>query len=176
MTTTITSVPALASPTPVVPITVSIFSHVERLGPIYDTGWVHFSVNLSAALVDGTDQITPEDVAKFLKLWAWDWSSLAILGIDDKDKTVIFDPDSITLLLDQAPAPIDALKDALTLEIGRTIAIDPTLRAFRTHAPLEEKTIDEKTRNWKSFLAHVSTFPAPLPQSLKLCAFFRVKA
>jgi len=55
------------------------------------------------------------------------------------------------------------------------LSIDPALKAFQLLSAFEVPTVDEKTRNWKGFLAHLSTLPSPLPQSLKLCVFFRVK-
>src|SRR5882672_3530514 len=175
MTTTIASTPIwVPVRDPVTLITVRIFCHVERLGPLYDAGWVHFSLNLSAAFDTGTNPVTADDVREYLMLWKWDWSQLAILGIDDQNKTVVFAPSDVTLLLDQAPPPLASLDPALTSEMEDAILIDSTLKAFQSDSAFEGKSVDEKTRNWKGFLAHVSTFPAPLPQSLKLCVFFRV--
>jgi hypothetical protein len=166
--------PAVAAIAP--PPTVNIVGHVERLGPEYETGWVYFSLNVTAALA--TDEITADDVRSLLSPWTWQWDTLAVLGVDAADKTVKL-PNGVEILLGQAPPGSPELVAALQREREAVIASDASLAPFKTdlNAPSERKTIDAKERNWKGFLAHVSTFAAPLPQglNLKLCVLFRVK-
>ncbi|MBF8275534.1 MAG: hypothetical protein HW390_607 [Candidatus Brocadiaceae bacterium] len=149
---------------------ITICCHLERLGPKYDDNYIHFSLNLSVIL-NSTSKNT--ELLQYLKPWEWKWKELAVLGIKDK-KTVKIDKEYIEILSESIPEdPPEQLKTFLEGEFAAASAsIEPFL-GFPEKL-LETKTIDENKRDWKGFLAHVSTFPAPLPQVLKLSVFFRI--
>src|SRR5690349_8207241 len=99
----------IASPTPV-----NIIVHIERLGPPYDDGWVHFSLNLSAALTGVS--VSEPTVRTFLAPWNWTWASLAVLGVNASNKTVQLPATAVEVLVTQAPASAKAFVDALNGE------------------------------------------------------------
>src|SRR5262245_10493520 len=59
----------------------NIFSHLERLGPPYQDGYVTFSLNISAALTQTAGDITYDNVSDFLQPWNWRWSKVRLRGI-----------------------------------------------------------------------------------------------
>ena len=173
-----------------VPKRMSIFCQIERLGPGYDDGFIHFSLNLSAALSNGTTaQVTREDVLKYLRPWAWAWRELRVRGIRQEAAggphiSVAIDPARVQVVLEGIPTvanAFDRLRMKLTEELNSVLQPDsetPEIGPFLWDpaSPLAEETVDETRRNWRSFLGHASTYPGPLPHGVKLTIFFRIAA
>lgn len=166
----------------------SIFCQVERLGPEYDAGFIHFSLNLSAALSHGTAaQVTEEDVLKYLRPWEWAWDALHVRGIRRDEASGLnisaaIDPSKVQLVLGGLPTvarAFDRLKLKLREEMDSVLqpgSAEPKIGPFLWNPadPLAEETVDETRRNWRCFLGHVSTYPGPFPHGIRLTALFRI--
>src|SRR4051812_44446914 len=64
---------------------VDLICHVQRLGPEYDTGYVHFSLNLSVALSNWEQLPGEADALNYLAPWRWGWNSLRVVGLRADD-------------------------------------------------------------------------------------------
>jgi hypothetical protein len=166
----------------------SIFCQVERLGPTYDAGHTHFSLNLSAALSHGTAaQVTADEVRRYLRPWLWRWTDLRVRGIRtgaEGEPTVseAIDAANVHVIREGLPAAAGAL-DRLRTKLGeemddilRPDTATPNVAPFQWDVadPLPEETVDETRRNWRTFLGHVSTYPGPFPHGITLTVFFRI--
>jgi hypothetical protein len=84
---------------------VSLYGHVERLGPTYDAGFIHFSLNLSAAIADSQNDPVQAGDLEYVKAWLWKWTELAVLGVNAENLTVELPADAVDVLVDPAVAP-----------------------------------------------------------------------
>lgn len=170
----------------------NIFCHVERLGPDYDQPgavdrFYYFSLNLTAALTDDENAADIEQAIKdYLRPWKWVRSGLSVRGVKKNAQDVDISeeivagvelvPDGLTTEEKQA---LSHMETALDKEFYRTLQVDGQLKAGRflwyPDRPFQVSEINVDDRDWRGFIAHVSTFPAPIPQFLRLTVNFRIK-
>ena len=165
------------------PQQVALICTTERIDGYTDTvaNTDLYAVNISTALMtSGTMDIAGvEDLLR-----PWQWKSLkggpfevaVFLQTDPNDITKGSSATGICV----APPPLSAaaqkaLADSLTAQLEAAFKLDPNLIAFDNADPGHLPASPDPTiQPWPHLLAHASTFPAPVPQSLNLVLFFRI--
>jgi hypothetical protein len=173
----------------------NIICQVERLGPKYDTGWTHFSLNVSAAFAE----VPAKDIVeKYLKMWEWMWKKLRLRGISKTNNTSIFIGDAddsgsasasamqmVNWGIDDTAAYLPFLKQRFLAYLENGGAFNGEIFSLATKAggdlDFSEEEVDGDTDSklppmkWHSIISQEWNRPQPIPINLKLCVFFRIK-
>jgi hypothetical protein len=140
--------------------TLLIYADVRRIGPAYQDGRTHFSMNVTVAFEESASGTM---VRGYLRPWLWDWRGLRVCDLDTMQEV----PGVVMV-----PAPeteVAALHQAFERRLADIYKPDTHPERFIPGAPGASVTLQE---NWMAFVAQQSTLPAPLPHALKLVVLF----